>query len=279
MADVENGYQEISSDDIGGLSTAKGPRWAKVGVALLSGSALVLLCIVYVSSGASINDAMLNNLATLPSSRFRMGAKPVSPAKMTSLPFGGTGTLQNSFGSASTASIPSLPFGPSDMTQTGFSHSRNVAAQAAVAKGQTYVIRQPKPLGLSFEEKMDGIYVKRVDSRDADSRVKVGDKLLAVSASFGGEIWPAKSMSQTMAAIKTRAGLVYLKLESGGKSGGGVAGLFGRLGNNAEADRIDDVNEDDWERQVDSVQAIQSITVVAGFIGLGLLAYIASTIK
>lgn len=57
--------------------------------------------------------------------------------------------------------------------------------------------------------------VSKVD-KNADPRVNVGDKLLAVSASFGGEIWPALNYPQSMMAINTRIGNVYLKIESSG---------------------------------------------------------------
>lgn len=82
-----------------------------------------------------------------------------------------------------------------------------------------------------------------------------------------------------MMAINTRSGLVYMKLQAGGGArAGGIGGLFNRKVD-SEADRIEETNDPEWERQVDSVQAIQNITVVAGLIGLGLLAYIALTIK
>lgn len=95
----------------------------------------------------------------------------------------------------------------------------------AVATGRTYEVEQPKPTGVQFKEKAGGIFVSKVD-RNADPRIKVGDKLLVVSASFGGEKWPAKSYQQSMFALSTRVGLVYMKLESLGKQGGG-GGVFG----------------------------------------------------
>jgi len=94
----------------------------------------------------------------------------------------------------------------------------------AHAKGTVFEVKQPKPLGVEFKDSPDGIVVSKVN-KDADERIQVGDKLLAVSASFGGEIWPAKSYPQSMMAINTRIGQVYLKLESvGGKQ---RKGLFG----------------------------------------------------
>jgi len=93
----------------------------------------------------------------------------------------------------------------------------------AQAKGQVFEVRQPKPLGLNFKNSAEGIIVSKVDS-NADPRIQVGDKLLAVSASFGGEIWPALNYPQSMMAINTRIGQVYLKIESKG----GKKNLFGK---------------------------------------------------
>jgi len=82
--------------------------------------------------------------------------------------------------------------------------------------GDNYVVEQPRPIGIKWQKCADGlIYAKEVDA-NADPRVQTGDKLIEVSASFGDEIWPASSYQQTMMAIKTRAGAIYMKIESRG---------------------------------------------------------------
>ncbi len=43
--------------------------------------------------------------------------------------------------------------------------------------------------------------------------MQVGDKIEAVSASFGTDVWEAKNFGQVMYAIKTRNGDVYLKFQ------------------------------------------------------------------
>lgn len=43
--------------------------------------------------------------------------------------------------------------------------------------------------------------------------IQPGDKLLAVSASFGEDVWEAKNFGQVMYAIRTRNGGLYLKLQ------------------------------------------------------------------
>ncbi len=43
--------------------------------------------------------------------------------------------------------------------------------------------------------------------------VQPGDQIVAVSASFGTDVWEAKNFGQVMYAIKTRNGQVYMKLK------------------------------------------------------------------
>ena len=44
-------------------------------------------------------------------------------------------------------------------------------------------------------------------------RTQPGDQIVAVSASFGTDVWEAKNFGQVMYAIKTRNGQVYMKLK------------------------------------------------------------------
>jgi hypothetical protein len=85
-----------------------------------------------------------------------------------------------------------------------------------VANGEEYVVEQQKPIGVTWKKGADGgIYASEVDL-SADPRIQVGDKLIAVSEPFGRGIWQAGSYKQTMMAIDTRAGDVYLKILSRG---------------------------------------------------------------
>lgn len=93
------------------------------------------------------------------------------------------------------------------------------AAATAATEGEILEISLPKPLGLRFAKGNDGrIYVSENNPQlgNTDSRVSSGDLLLAVSASFGDEVWPAESYGQTMYAIRTRNGEVYLKIQTRG---------------------------------------------------------------
>lgn len=90
-------------------------------------------------------------------------------------------------------------------------------AVAAVKTGEEYEVEQPRPTGITWVLCADGgIYAKAVNLARADPRVQEGDKLIAVSASFGDEVWPAESYGQSMYAMRTRVGNVYMKILSRG---------------------------------------------------------------
>eukprot|EP00747_Dinoflagellata_sp_TGD_P167267 gnl/TRDRNA2_/TRDRNA2_191362_c0_seq1.p1 gnl/TRDRNA2_/TRDRNA2_191362_c0~~gnl/TRDRNA2_/TRDRNA2_191362_c0_seq1.p1 ORF type:complete len:382 (-),score=79.19 gnl/TRDRNA2_/TRDRNA2_191362_c0_seq1:324-1469(-) len=128
-------------------------------------------------------------------------------------------------GSASAINSVQMPAGFAHKVQLPEpSHRLGVVArfkaedQAAdsVATGDEFEVEQAKPLGLTLAPGADGgIYVSSVD-KSADPRIQVGDQLLAVSAPFGDEIWPAGSFAQTEMSIKTRIGDMYMKLLSRG---------------------------------------------------------------
>jgi len=81
------------------------------------------------------------------------------------------------------------------------------------AKGDVYEKTIPKPIELKFQRGNDGgAYVVFVPSDPKYDDFKVGDKIEAVSASFGDEIWGAESYGQVMYAIKNRNGDIYLKM-------------------------------------------------------------------
>lgn len=84
-------------------------------------------------------------------------------------------------------------------------------------KEQFYELNLEKPLGIKFARGNDGgAYVIASDATvgATDDKVEVGDKVVAISASFGSDVWEARNYGQVMYAIKTRAGGVYLKFES-----------------------------------------------------------------
>lgn len=96
--------------------------------------------------------------------------------------------------------------------------TRQVSAAAqAPAVAETYEVSLPKPIGVRFGRGNDGgCYVSATDENAGytDERIQPGDKVVACSASFGDDIWPAEGFGQVMYALKTRNGDVYLKLEA-----------------------------------------------------------------
>lgn len=157
--------------------------------------------------------------------------------------------------------------------------NRDGVKTQAQAKGQQYIVRQPKPIGITLESRGRGqIYVKDV-TRDADPRVAKGDKLLAVSASFGAEIWPAAEIGRVNSAINTRIGPIYMKLESSGNKPGatGVAGLFGAFTSDkgGELTTLDD-DEDFRDNSNQDVDVLSIAIPVVGLTAVAVLAYVAS---
>jgi len=93
-----------------------------------------------------------------------------------------------------------------------------VAARAADLDQSSpyYEVQLEKPIGVKFNRGKDGgAYVSLVDESlgNVDERFELGDKIVAISASFGPDIWPAENYGQIMYAIKTRNGGVYFKME------------------------------------------------------------------
>ncbi|KAL6647899.1 hypothetical protein ACP70R_015336 [Stipagrostis hirtigluma subsp. patula] len=82
---------------------------------------------------------------------------------------------------------------------------------------EEYEVTIEKPYGLKFTKGRDGgTYVEAIlpgGAADSTGQFTVGDKVLATSAVFGEEIWPAAGYGQTMYSIRQRNGPLYLKLE------------------------------------------------------------------
>ena len=80
-----------------------------------------------------------------------------------------------------------------------------------------YDVYLDKPLGIKFARGRDGgAYIVRSDSKlgNTDPRIAVGDKVVKISASFGGDVWEALNFGQVVYAVKTRNGQVYLRLRN-----------------------------------------------------------------
>lgn len=90
------------------------------------------------------------------------------------------------------------------------------SAEPKVGQEQEYDVYLPKPIGLKFARGNDGgAYVTVSDPKlgNTSSEITPGDKVVKVSASFGGDVWDALNFGQVIYAIKTRNGEVYLRLK------------------------------------------------------------------
>lgn len=82
---------------------------------------------------------------------------------------------------------------------------------------EEYEITIEKPYGLKFAKGRDGgTYIQAIfpgGAAEKTGQFTVGDKVLATSAVFGDEIWPAAGYGQTMYSIRQRSGPLYMKME------------------------------------------------------------------
>ena len=94
---------------------------------------------------------------------------------------------------------------------------------AAILTEDIYEVTLPKPVGVKFARGNDGgAYVAFVPPEPEYDEFEIGDKIVAVSASFGDEIWDADSYGQVIYAMKNRNGDIYLKMK---KMGGDLSAL------------------------------------------------------
>ena len=97
------------------------------------------------------------------------------------------------------------------------------SASAAVSADEFYEVTLPKPVGVKFARGNDGgAYVVFVPPEPEYDVFEIGDKIVAVSASFGDEVWGAESYGQVIYAMKNRNGDIYLKMR---KLGGDLSAL------------------------------------------------------
>lgn len=82
---------------------------------------------------------------------------------------------------------------------------------------EEYEVEIEQPFGLKFAKGRDGAtYIDAIApgfSADKTGKFSVGDKVIATSAVFGTEIWPAAEYGRTMYTIRQRIGPLYMKME------------------------------------------------------------------
>ncbi|KAL6966227.1 uroporphyrin-III C-methyltransferase [Sarracenia purpurea var. burkii] len=84
-------------------------------------------------------------------------------------------------------------------------------------KYEEYEVELVQPYGLRFRKGRDGkTYIDAIapgGSADKSGLFTVGDKVLATSAVFGEEIWPAAEYGRTMYTIRQRVGPLLMKMQ------------------------------------------------------------------
>nr|XP_043633936.1 protein MET1, chloroplastic [Erigeron canadensis] len=90
-------------------------------------------------------------------------------------------------------------------------------AEEGENKYEEYEVEIEQPYGLKFVKGRDGAtYIDAIapgGSADKTKMFSVGDKVLATSAVFGTEMWPAAEYGRTMYTIRQRIGPLLMKME------------------------------------------------------------------
>uniref|UniRef100_M1D526 Binding protein n=1 Tax=Solanum tuberosum TaxID=4113 RepID=M1D526_SOLTU len=84
-------------------------------------------------------------------------------------------------------------------------------------KYEEYEVEIVQPFGLKFTKGRDGgTYIDAIapgGSADKTGKFTVGDRVIATSAVFGEEIWPAAEYGRTMYTIRQRIGPLLMKMQ------------------------------------------------------------------
>ncbi|KAF8082421.1 hypothetical protein N665_0827s0024 [Sinapis alba] len=127
-------------------------------------------------------------------------------------------------------SSPSLPRpqktkqSPSLITQPSFALETESTAKTEEKddeeeeeKYETYEVEVEQPYGLKFRKGRDGgTYIDTIlpgGFADKTRKFTVGDRVIATSAVFGTEIWPAAEYGRTMYTIRQRIGPLLMQME------------------------------------------------------------------
>ncbi|KAK9123406.1 hypothetical protein Sjap_013008 [Stephania japonica] len=104
----------------------------------------------------------------------------------------------------------------SSATESEPSKSENEGGDG-VERFEEYEVEIEQPYGLRFAKGRDGgTYIDAIapgGNADKTSMFTVGDKVIATSAVFGTEIWPAAEYGRTMYTIRQRIGPLLMKME------------------------------------------------------------------
>ncbi|KAM0951891.1 putative PDZ domain, tetratricopeptide-like helical domain superfamily, PDZ superfamily [Dioscorea sansibarensis] len=95
--------------------------------------------------------------------------------------------------------------------------SKSEGGEGGEDTNEEYEVVLEKPYGLKFIKGRDGgTYIDAIapgSIADKSGKFTVGDKVIATSAVFGEEIWPAAEYGRTMYTIRQRIGPLLMKME------------------------------------------------------------------
>ncbi|KAL0436101.1 UNVERIFIED_CONTAM: protein MET1, chloroplastic [Sesamum radiatum] len=115
-----------------------------------------------------------------------------------------------------TTTSTSPPFSTTSIFLTKASQT-DTSKSAAEEEYEEYEVELVQPYGLKFAKGRDGgTYIDAIapgGSADKTGMFTVGDKVLATSAVFGDEIWPAAEYGRTMYTIRQRIGPLLMKMQ------------------------------------------------------------------
>ncbi|KAF3635174.1 putative IAA-amino acid hydrolase ILR1-like 7-like isoform 1 [Capsicum annuum] len=104
-----------------------------------------------------------------------------------------------------------------EATQSAKSKGEGQEEGEEEVKYEEYEVEIVQPYGLKFTKGRDGgTYIDAIapgGSADKTGKFTVGDKVLATSAVFGEEIWPAAEYGRTMYTIRQRIGPLLMKMQ------------------------------------------------------------------
>ncbi|GMQ00552.1 hypothetical protein CsSME_00047594 [Camellia sinensis var. sinensis] len=102
-------------------------------------------------------------------------------------------------------------------TEAKTSSSKSESEGEKEDEAEEYEVELVQPYGLKFRKGRDGgTYIDAIGvggSADKSGMFTVGDKVLATSAVFGEEIWPAAEYGRTMYTIRQRVGPLLMKMQ------------------------------------------------------------------
>ncbi|KAF5725531.1 hypothetical protein HS088_TW23G00254 [Tripterygium wilfordii] len=101
--------------------------------------------------------------------------------------------------------------------KTAKQESGSEGGEGEEGKYEEYEVVLDQPYGLIFAKGRDGgTYIDAIapgGSADKSGKFEVGDKVLATSAVFGDEIWPAAEYGRTMYTMRQRIGPLLMKMQ------------------------------------------------------------------